>query len=447
MGTDREQSPVPGRPIHRKPEARRMAGAPAPTAANLLHLQRTAGNAALANAISRQAPGATVQRTVTGPAGPLRTPADVFELLGAAAQDAWETAAARSLVDDHIPRTVAAGALDGLRASMAERVKLAHAIISIANNGILTKDDRDRKNIRAQQSIDMETASTASKISLSQSETGPGQDAAQVAGLLEHQAMSVRMEKYLEEGGRQVVEKWQDPGSFRQGEVAAAKAEVAAGMALSPEAYEERRTRSRQCERLEYLAVMKARGESAGLAKLLAERASNSAIFGGSTGRAGPRTRSTFAAMGLDRPKEGSHEVRVSRSMPPHALEFVLLPRCLYAFDGLLRAHIKNDLTLHYVDGTHQVGVSWQPMIGMPQLRFDIQAPNWKQALEEILDKEKRIFAHVTRPVQEPAPPPALPPRFMTSKAMKPLSPADLVLAAKVMGKSRAERLASLGML
>jgi hypothetical protein len=87
------------------------------------------------------------------------------------------------------------------------------------------------------------------------------------------------------------------------------------------------------------------------------------------------------------------------------------------------------------------------PKVGMPQQRFDIQSPNWKQALEEILEKEKRIFAHVTRPVQEAVPPPALPPRFMTSTAMKPLSPSDLMLAAKVMGKSRAERLASLGML
>ncbi|MDQ7807292.1 hypothetical protein Q5425_26450 [Amycolatopsis sp. A133] len=426
---------------------------PAPDAANLLHLQRTAGNSALANSISRlrdsaEVAGPAVQRSVAGPGGILRSPVEIFALLGVAAKDEWETAAAKSMIDDHIVRTATTAAgLDGVRSSLAERVKLAQAIISIANNGILTKEDRERKQIRAQQSIDMETAPTASKISVSQSETGATQDATQVAGLLEHQAMSVRMEKYVEEGGRQVPEKWQRPDSFRPDETGQAKTSIAADLEMPLEAYEEERKGSRRHATLEYLAVMKSRGESAGLKKLLAERAANSAIFGGPTETTDAGNRSTFAAMGLDRPKEGSHEVRVSRSMPAGALEFILLPRCLYAFDSLLRAHIKTDLTLHYVDGTHQVRVSWVPMIGMPQLSFEIESPDWKQGLKEILEKEKRIFAHVTRPLQEPAPPPPLPPRFMTSKAMKPLTPEELLLAAKVMGKRRAERLPSLGML
>ncbi|QFZ18844.1 hypothetical protein [Saccharothrix syringae] len=412
-----------------------------------LHLQRTAGNSAVASSISRLRPPTAVQRTVVGPAGPLGDPAGVFELLGTAPNGEWEIAAARSLVDDHVVRNLAdkaPAALKGLRSSLDERVKLAQAIVSIANNGILTRQDRERKNIRAQPSIDVETEASADKISLSQSETGPRDDAAQVAGLLEHQAMSVRMEKYVEEGGKQVPEKWLGSDSFRREEIEeAVKTEL--GMSMAD--YRREAGSSPALGKVLYQAVMKVRGRNPALTRMLAERAANSAIFGGSTGAPAPDVRKTFEAMGLDRPREGSHELRVSRSMPANALEFILLPRCLYAFNSLLRAHIKTDLTLHYVDGTHAVEVSWVPMVGMQQVKFQVESPNWKQALEEILQKESRVFAHVTRPLKEFTPPPARPPQFMTSAAMKPLTPEDLVIAGKVMGRNRAAKLSSLGMM
>jgi hypothetical protein len=154
-----------------------------------------------------------------------------------------------------------------------------------------------------------------------------------------------------------------------------------------------------------YLEVMKSRGkDNPLLAKLPAARACNSAIFAGPTGGAvAPDVQEAFKTMGLDHPKEGSHEVRTSRSMPASALKFILPPGCLIAFDKLLREHINKDLTLHYVDGTHTVAVSWAPMVSMPQVRFEIESPNWKQKLEEILEKEEGIFAHVTRPLKSPA--------------------------------------------
>lgn len=389
-----------------------------------------------------------MQRKVVGPAGVLSTPAEIFEQLSSAAGNEWEVAAAQSLLDDYISRDLTEkGAAARLQVSLTERVKLAQAIVSIANNGILTKEDRQKEDIRAQQSIDIENVSSASKISISQSEVGPEgspETASKVAGLLEHQAMSVRMEKYVEESGTQVPEWWLSEKSFRSEKVAKVLSD---DFKMSREEFEAECKKTPILEQMLYLAVIQSRRQDPGLARLLAERASNSAIFAGSTDSADAGVQKTFKKMGLDRSKEGSHEVRSSHSMPANALEFILLPRHLYAFNTLLRAHIKNDLTLHYVDGTHKVGVSWVPMVGYPQVSFDIESPDWKKELEEILQKERRIFAHVTRPLDVPHPPPSLPSQFMTSKTMKPLSPSDLLLASKVMGKRRAANLSSIGML
>src|SRR5207237_9159025 len=121
MGTDRDQSTVSDRRIHQKPEARQAAplapdtmapDAMAPTSANLLHLQRTAGNSALANSIARiqasqKAPGVTAQRIVTGPDGNPLTPTEVFKFLNVTTNDEWQLAAARSIVDDHIVHKLA----------------------------------------------------------------------------------------------------------------------------------------------------------------------------------------------------------------------------------------------------------------------------------------------------------------------------------------------------
>ncbi|MER5263932.1 DUF4157 domain-containing protein [Actinosynnema sp. NPDC002837] len=341
-----------------------------------------------------------VQRTVDGSEGRLTDTAEVLEKLGIASGDEWEVAAAQSLIDDHVAHSMVQGtpeAVNRVRKSLGERVKLAKAIISVANNGILTKKDRERNGIQAQQSIDPVNATVASKISLSQSETGPENSAERVAGLLEHQAMSVRMEKYVEENGKQVLEAWMDPKSFKKGEYVNA---IKNGLGMSEREWNEVADQPRM-QNAVYLEVMKLRGKGPHAAKALAERASNSAIFGGSTSRAeDPEVQQAFKEMGLDRPKEGSHEVRASRSMPASALEFILLPGCLLPFDKLLRRDIENDLPLHYVDGTHTVGVSWAPKVGMPQVRFDIESPNWKQKLQEILEEEERIFAHVTRPLQ-----------------------------------------------
>jgi hypothetical protein len=338
---------------------------------------------------------------------PVTDAAAVFTALKRLTANAMERAAAKSLIADSIDRDITdERSVDALKASLAERIRLAEAVVSIGLHGILTKRDREKGGISAQQSIDIETAALADLISLSQVELGPSETAEGLAGLLEHQAMSVRMEKQIPGETGPVAEKWLQMGTFTTKEWEAAAKELEIPWPV----FTKQLPTSVQLQNLAYkIIIERQRAADPRLKKLLAERAANSAIFIGPTTDPGARSDLTpeqrkqlgdvFEKMGLLHEKPGSHEVRESQSMPHSAIEHVLLPSHMSSFETMFKAALGEHVKRIYVSGTHEVKVSWSPATGLPQVSLTVDSPAWADELKRILADEERVFTHVTRPL------------------------------------------------
>ncbi len=386
-----------------------------------------------------------VQRRVISEAAELTETEQLFQKLGRSPKDEWEIAAAKSILADYVIYNLTDGK-GRIENNMKERIHLVHAIISIANTGILSGEERARRNIQSQQSVDPQTQGQNDKISLSQAEIGEDQTSQSVAELLEHQAMSVRMERYVEDGGRQVPEPFLDPKRFTEKEILEAcalmKEEYPDPFAnLKAEEVYSLCNQSRIWQKILYSTlIMGVRGKDPRLHHMLAQRASLAAMFIGTPDFLKKIDSKVWETMGLNQKKAGSHELRTGQSISAAALEYVLVPRHMQAFGELIRKYLNNrNLVIRYVDGFHQVKVSFQGMTGLPQVSFDIEAPNWANALKEILETEERIFAHVTRPLAQPTQ--LVNQEFMKSKMTKPLSLMDQLLANKIFGPKKASEL------
>jgi hypothetical protein len=429
------------------------------TPADVLQLQRTIGNRAVGRLFSGVRNPSTIQQAPTQckviDEEEITEPNQLFQRLELISKSEWEIAAAKSLLADHVIYNLKSDSRDKIVETIQERINLAHAIISIANTGILPQKERRERNIHSQQSIDRPTGGE-SYVSLSQAEIGDN-NVDYVAGLLEHQAMSVRMEKYLEKlqdvAGEsqavQVPEELLNSLLFKRGELSSAfehiKTEDVSYANCSLNEFLKMCKESRLLFDLLYRTViMIVREENEQTKSLLhhelAQRASLAAMFIGTPDSIKETNPTAYTEMSLDQKRPSSHELRTRQSIPGNSLKYVLVPKHMQSFTNIFPDYLKNEISIIYVDGFHKVKVSFQGMTSLPQVSFDIDAPDWAKELKSILEKEKRIFSHVTRPLNQPFFP-RMNPRFMKSKIAAPLPLMDQLLANKFFGNKQASEL------
>jgi hypothetical protein len=436
------------------------------TLSDVLQLQCTIGNRAVGRLLSEIRNPSTLQQE---PAQfkvidkkEITEPGQLFQRLRLNSENEWERAAAKSLLADNVTYDLESDNKYKILETIQERINLARAIISIVNTGILSNEERLKRSIHSQQSIDP-TTGKESKVSLSQAEIGDENNAKVVAGLLEHQAMSVRMEKYIEkrivQGGilpkkaRQVPEQFLDPHYFQPEELFSAfniiktdfnsKGDQSLNQLTLEQFIKKCETNSSLYNFLYKTVIMKVRVNKQSKSlfdRELEQRASLSAMFIGTPDSLMETNMQACDEMRLNEEMQGSREIRTSQSIPGSSLKYVLVPEHMKSFQPLFKENLKNEISILYVHGFHKVKVNFQGMTNLPQVSFDIESPDWAKELERILGEKKRIFSHVTRPLKQPSSQ-QLDLGFMKSKITEPLPLIDQLLADKLFGHKQASEL------